>query len=453
MQLPPGLREAHMCVAWEQGLLAFDSQPPGAWPVTHVVFPGRRTGMPGPDFRDAVFIDHQGQVVYGDVEVHLESAGWTAHGHQRDASYNRVALHVTWSAAEPVRLASGRAVPTLAIRDVLTVSVDALIAMPGMNRPANPTQCPAYMAKLPAPELVVELNRLGTDRLQNKANRLESDGAFAGFDGAVWAALLRALGYRANSESMSRLATIVPWASVQAVVVSGDVDDLIALLLGAGGWLEANGTRITDLHPSAAGEWRTRWAQFGAYLFGDALPVNAWTLGGVRPANHPVKRLMAAAVLAWRWREGWTPAIRETISDANALFRELPASNVTGKQVQVGESRRRDLAVNVLLPAALVDARRTGNRELEELAMKQYASLRSGDGNEVSRHMQRTLGLAAGDVRFAVTEQGSLTLFDEWCRERRCWECPIGNLARAEGAAIRGQSSNGCVAMVEKDQA
>jgi hypothetical protein len=85
--------------------------------------------------------------------------------------------------------------------------------------------------------------------------------------------------------------------------------------------------------------------------------------------------------------------------------------------------------------------------------MKQYASLRSGDGNEVSRHMQRTLGLAAGDVRFAVTEQGSLTLFDEWCRERRCWECPIGNLARAEGAAIRGQSSNGCVAMVEKDQA
>ena len=57
-----------------------------------VIYPGQRTGMGGPDFRDAILADDGGRVRTGDVEVHLRSRDWIAHGHRADPSYNRVPL-------------------------------------------------------------------------------------------------------------------------------------------------------------------------------------------------------------------------------------------------------------------------------------------------------------------------------------------------------------------------
>src|SRR5262245_31828166 len=55
----------------------------------HVVYPGRRWGGPGPDFQGAVLSLADGSLLRGDVEIHLRSADWRAHGHHLDRAYNR----------------------------------------------------------------------------------------------------------------------------------------------------------------------------------------------------------------------------------------------------------------------------------------------------------------------------------------------------------------------------
>ena len=46
--------------------------------------------MAGPDFRDCILIDDSGDVIVGDVEVHVIAAGWSAHRHHVDPNYNGV---------------------------------------------------------------------------------------------------------------------------------------------------------------------------------------------------------------------------------------------------------------------------------------------------------------------------------------------------------------------------
>ena len=59
-----------------------------------VIYPGRVNGDNGPDFRDAVIIVNESNLVKGDVEIHVKSSDWYSHGHHRDPEYNRVILHV-----------------------------------------------------------------------------------------------------------------------------------------------------------------------------------------------------------------------------------------------------------------------------------------------------------------------------------------------------------------------
>ncbi|MFH1141972.1 MAG: DUF2851 family protein, partial [Chloroflexota bacterium] len=59
-----------------------------------VLYPGRPNGGPGPDFKDALVQREGSPPVRGDIEVHLQAAGWRQHGHHQDARYNNVVLHV-----------------------------------------------------------------------------------------------------------------------------------------------------------------------------------------------------------------------------------------------------------------------------------------------------------------------------------------------------------------------
>lgn len=84
-----------------------------------VLYPGRPGVGPGPDFRDAVIRLGDAQTLCGDVEVHLHGRDWRAHGHEGDARYRRVVLHVVLiNDLRPTRLADGAAVSVLALADV-----------------------------------------------------------------------------------------------------------------------------------------------------------------------------------------------------------------------------------------------------------------------------------------------------------------------------------------------
>ena len=86
-----------------------------------VVYPGRPGDGAGPDFRDAVFTDDRGDLVFGDVELHLNARDWYGHRHHVDPGYDGVVLHVVFhpSGGGLTVLHSGAAVPVAAMDDIV----------------------------------------------------------------------------------------------------------------------------------------------------------------------------------------------------------------------------------------------------------------------------------------------------------------------------------------------
>ena len=97
-----------------------------------VIYPGRANPRAGPDFHDAIIQTEAGERITGDVEFHLRAPDWHAHGHDSDANYNAVILHVVRSPkgqAESERQ-SGLRTPVASMADAVHLLVEATGALP-----------------------------------------------------------------------------------------------------------------------------------------------------------------------------------------------------------------------------------------------------------------------------------------------------------------------------------
>ena len=61
-----------------------------------VIYPGRGSARAGPDFRDSVIAMKKGELLTGDVELHVAAPDWDSHHHDVDPNYNGVILHVVF---------------------------------------------------------------------------------------------------------------------------------------------------------------------------------------------------------------------------------------------------------------------------------------------------------------------------------------------------------------------
>ncbi len=91
--MPSRLRESQIVQIWQRqlfdrtGLVTEDGRP------LEIIYPGRINDDRGADFRDAVITTNR-ELTKGDIEIHVRSSYWQEHGHDNDAAYNRVILHV-----------------------------------------------------------------------------------------------------------------------------------------------------------------------------------------------------------------------------------------------------------------------------------------------------------------------------------------------------------------------
>ena len=319
-----------------------------------VVYPGRASSAAGPDFRDAVLQRESGEVVRGDVELHLRRRGWEAHGHHTDSGYNGVVLHVVLHGGDtPITLASGRRVPTAALFP-RTLGARA-------RREAPPPR-PLPLAALPtAPSrLARTLDREGDARFFTKVRSFAlQPGATADPSDALYRGLMGGLGYGGNSAAMLRLAEGLPLRALERSLRGVRREDrraaLASTLLGASGLVVAGRlTRRAGCHAGgrAAGGREEEWKLFR-----------------VRPANHPSRRLEGMAALLDRaWDEGlaaWAAALVAEGSVAAvraglavAADGRRRGAHRRGPRVGPGGERRAAVCAGVGQPTATAGCRR-----------------------------------------------------------------------------------------------
>jgi hypothetical protein len=415
-----------------------------------VLHPGFCNVEGGPDFRGAVLKLGQETPRSGDVEVDLRSSGWRAHGHDRNPAFKNVILHVIWDSDHP----APDGPPTMALRSALDAPLGELSLWLGSEAahawPENLRgKCCAPLRGLSATQLQDVLRQAAEVRLQSKAAQFQARARQAGWEQALWEGLFRALGYKHNVWPMQCLAELRPrWAGepVEALPVQ-------ARLLGISGLLPLELTRSqTSLDGYLRRVWDSWWRERDG--FSDCLlPKALWRFHGLRPANHPQRRL----ALASRWSVEGELAAKLTKWCARAMpDRELGGSLLETLQVGVddfwswhwtfrsarfkkaqpllGGGRVTDLAVNVILPWLWIRAVEGKSEPTQRAVEHRYFVWEAAGDNSLLRlARQRLLGGASPRLLVtAAAQQGLIQIVRDFCEHSNavCDDCKFPALVK-----------------------
>ncbi len=366
---PASFPEAALAARWAAGVAGPLRLEDGRG--LRVVFPGTPAGGSGPDFTGAI-LDAGGDLLRGDVEIHLRASGWRRHGHATDVAYGGVVLHVAAINDEPGAFTfhrSGRLIPVL----VLEAEPPRTAFPPPFTPP-----CAIRTARGQAPGDVLE--RMGLRRLRIKAARVSPAVAAHGPAQALYALVLETLGGGANREPFAALARRLP----------------LALLLETG--------RLAGV---------SRTLALGAALKGAAAPL-ALRRAGLRPMASPGRRLESAAALISRWwPEGATPGWPAALG-AGITWKDASAAGI-------GRATAIEVTINAILPVALA----SGVIPVADVEAAWRALPSPGTYGRLARLQSWLGGEHNPPFTSASRLQGGLLLHGDYCTRGACGRCPF----------------------------
>ncbi|TAN38873.1 MAG: DUF2851 family protein [Verrucomicrobia bacterium] len=416
---------------------AIEVESPGVWNLEA-----------GPDFLGAALrLGPERRRVTGDVEIHIHPADWQAHGHSTEPRYDRVRFHVTFF---PGIADLPPNVTHIALRDALAAqprfafeSIDLTAYPYGVRSPAPP--CGVALQNWTPDDREAWLASAGETRLRQRAERIARAIAKRGPDQVIYEEVMAALGYKQNQGAFRRLAEAVPLATLRAEA-NGQADIAYALLAGVAGLLPSQLAARMDEESRTfvRGLWDAWWKRRERFT-GAILAADAWRLSGLRPLNHPLRRLAAAAVLFTAPRslaEVWTELAAKFPNDclapahAHLLAMRHPFWDyhltLTGKRTAkptalLGEARADAILINDFVPfLAAQHSRATFAPEL-------LAQLPTEQDNAVLRETAFALfGRDAPNslLRDGLRRQGLLHIFHTYCLNdrSRCATCPLPDM-------------------------
>ena len=449
--------ERHLQCVWADDRLRPQTLVTAAGERVQVEHPGEWNTGPGPDFLNAALrVGPELRRITGDVEIHVRPADWQRHRHAGDPRYRRVCAHVAFY---PGTLPAAE-LPAGALQIALRPALDALpdfsfdnidlMAYPIAAR-ATPPPCRAAMARLNPAQRGVVLDAAGETRLRRRAELLQSAMLDRGPAQVIYEEVMAALGFRPNKAPFRRLARLLPLDRLREKS-AGDPVRAYALLMGIASLLPDPTARRAwddDTKTFLRRCWDAWWPLSDEFL-ARRMPRADWSRTGLRPANRPERRLMAAALLF-----APSPSLPERIAacaqnprgaDADSLLalfdlpdapywvRRLSFSSAPAKEpvALVGQARAQAILVNLLLPAfAAMGAPAEAWKPL-------LAALPAEEANELIR--QTALRLFGPDhaprlYRSGLRRQGLIQIHHDYCLGDRslCAACPFPASIQPEG--------------------
>ena len=264
--------------------------------------PGRWNLEAGPDFIGAALrIGPDRRRLCGDVEIHVRPMDWREHGH--GGGYAGVIAHVSYFPGElpPGTLPAGAVQISLrdALKTVPSFSFDSIdtTAYPFATFPSEDSPCARVLGAWTHEQRMAFLDSAGEERLRRKAERAEADVQRNGADQALYEGIMSALGYKHNRAAFARMARVVTQQTLRDEA-DGDALSAYALLLGVAGLIPAKAPpgADEDTRRFIRQLWN-RWWKCQSRWAGCLMSREDWKLSSLRPQNHPVRRLAAAACL------------------------------------------------------------------------------------------------------------------------------------------------------------
>ncbi len=339
----------------------------------------------GPDFSCAQ-IKLDGIHWVGNVEVHVRSSDWYAHGHHRDPAYNNVILHVVLFHDREI-VVNGMTIPTLELKSVIDFDhlqkhkIRANSALPCTGLIQTHRNLPFF--DLVQPTLKTRLKRKSISAFSSSSDIMQH----------FYSLIARSFGSKVNDLPFEVLANQIPWR----VLVNLDSNERFVAILSASG-----------LYPRISLE----------IYANESVPIDTywWKRKGQFAASQPEKRLAQFAAFV-----SFLPNDLSFVDLSAKEIVKYVSDLLQQSFIQFGLSHhiKKSFILNNLLINAIAPLLVHFNRVTTASAIIQ--SLDS-ENNYITRQF-RAMGVNA---RHAGESQMLIEVYTQLCTAKKCLNCAVG---------------------------
>ncbi len=389
--------------------------------LIEILYPGKLNTNQGPDFLEAQ-VRIGGTLMVGSVELHLRTSQWIEHGHQGDANYKNVILHVVFENDKeedldfplPIVELQSRISNLLIDRYALLMDTQAFIA------------CHNNIAETKDIVWISWRERLLAERLSRKSavvfDLLKDN--LAHWEEVFWWMLARNFGLKVNVEAFEAMAR-----SISTRILGrhkNQIHQVESLLMGQAGLL--NGTFSEEYPRLLQREYKFLQKKY------DLKPIQIpLYFHRMRPGNFPTVRLAQLAMLIHNSAHLFSKILEtEKVKDITRLF-EITANDYwhyhykfdapsAFKQKVLGTTMIDNLVINTIVPVLFAYGLHHKDERFKLKALEWLEQTRA-EKNNITRGYS-ALGLANYT---AYESQAYIELKTQYCDQRNCLKCSVGN--------------------------
>ncbi|MVN22008.1 DUF2851 family protein [Mucilaginibacter arboris] len=391
-----------------------------------VLSPGIHHHHAGPDFQNAKI--QIGETLWvGNVEIHIRSSDWIRHEHHQDNSYNNVILHVVYKNDFEVINNYGLAIPVLVleerIADGLLQRYQNLMFAGHASFP-----CEKIINRVDVLTKQTWLDRMLIQRLEEKSAQVLKTVALlrGNWEEAFYQLLAANFGFKVNALPFELLAKSLPLP-----ILAKHTFNLMqteALLFGQAGFLEED---LDDLYfLTLQKEYRFLKQKYNL----QPIEKHLWKFLRLRPLNFPTIRIAQFAALMHRSNRFLAEIIKAgEVEKINASFTGINPSaywldhylfGKTAKPIvkKLGQTSVENILINTVTIFLFAYGKENKADIYISKAIKILENLPCENNFIISSFI--SAGIKVGS---AGSSQAVIELKNNYCDQKRCLECGIGN--------------------------
>ena len=372
-------------------------------------------------------------ILVGNVELHIKSSDWLKHGHQHDAAYQNLVLHVVYE-NDIIDNVAGNT-PLLVLKE--HIAPDTIARYAGLVQAT--TKLPCAGQHIQVRDITKEgwLSRMLAERWEQKLadwNVLLENSAEDWRNLLYWR-MAANFGFKTNATPFLMLARSLPLN-----IPTKHKENLMqieALFFGQAGMLNDD---FTDDYPR---ELQREYDYLKKKYKLKPIASHLWKFLRMRPANFPTIRIAQFAALVHKSIHLFSQIIEtHSVKEIEPLL-DVTASKYWDTHFQfdvaqdkaapksLGKTSVQNIIINTIAPIQFLYAARQDTYKLQEQALQLLEAV-PAEQNNITRLWEDNGWQAAN----AAQSQALLQLYNNYCSSKRCLECTIGlNIMRAPRAS------------------
>ncbi len=378
----------------------------------------------GPDFFNGKV--KIGKTIWaGNIELHINSSDWMKHKHQNDKAYDNVILHVVYNNDKQILDKAGNAIPTLELNGLIDEKV--IIKYKHLVHQTDTVPCGEQIKTVDEFTVQSWINRLAIERLERKSAEIEGTLNLNknDWEETFYQYLFKYFGLKVNALPFELLVKNTP---LKIIEKHHDLFSIEALLFGQGGYLDS------DVEDEYFLKLKKEYHFLKSKFDLTSLDNSVWKMLRMRPSNFPTLRISQLANLLSRETRMFSKMIEtESIKEIQDIFK-VEASEYWNCHYQFGKLVEEDkkkkigintinsIIINVIVPFTFVYGKKNQKEELVDKSLNLLESIKAENNSIIKKWNE--LGLKTSN---AMQTQSLLELKNNYCSQKKCLNCSIGN--------------------------